>query len=253
LRSEDWWIRVRIEDCLGGAPVQNAEKYFRYLWRFNAVVMAVIGFAVVIAFVANLFSPFWNASHSGPAGNFAPVPKSAEHGYTYRLARDAIRLSGTREEIFALRRWKGDLDDGASSSGAQDVNLLVVDDSSAASHWLFRGTGRTILSRDEVHASDVANYNAYSPVVALVLTVLDADTNRDGKIDGKDRESLYVYRVGSAFAVEFFTADHILAAQQVGSDRYLVIYEDGNKAAAQLFSMLDFKPLSQEPLPDVPE
>jgi hypothetical protein len=224
--------------------VQNAEKYFRYLWRFNAIAMAVIGFAVVIAFVANLLSPLWSAPHSGPAGSFAPIPKSAEHGYTYELARDAVRLSGTREEIFVLKRWKG-------GPEARDVNLLVVNNLSAASHWLFRGTDRTILARDEVHASDVADFNAYSPVVAIVLTVADADTNKDDKLDGKDRRSLYFYRVGAASAVKFFTADRVLVAQQAGADRYLVIYENGDKAAAQLFSLLDFKPLSQSPLPDV--
>jgi len=234
--------------------VQNAEKYFQYLWRFNAIVMAVIGLAVVVAFVANLLSSLWSPPRSGPAGSFTPVSKGGQHGYSYGLARDAIRLSGTREVVFVLKRWKGDPDEyGASSSGAQDVNLLVVDDGNATSHWLFRGTDRTILSRDEVHALDVANFNAFSPVVALVLTVLDADTNKDGRIDRKDRESLYFYRVGSASAVEFFTADHVLAAEQVGTDRYLVIYENGNKAAAALFSMIDFKPLSQRPLPDVPE
>ena len=224
--------------------MQNAEKYFRYLLRFNAIAMAVIGFAVVIAFVANLLSPLWSAPHSGPAGSFAPIPKSAEHGYTYELARDAVRLSGTREEIFVLKRWKG-------GPEARDVNLLVVNNLSAASHWLFRGTDRTILARDEVHASDVADFNAYSPVVAIVLTVADADTNKDDKLDGKDRRSLYFYRVGAASAVKFFTADRVLVAQQAGADRYLVIYENGDKAAAQLFSLLDFKPLSQSPLPDV--
>jgi hypothetical protein len=232
--------------------MRDASKYFQYLWRFNAVVMAVIGFAIVAAFVTNLLSSLWNAPDSGAAGSFAPVPRSAEHGYTYRLARDAIRLSGTREVLFVLKRWKG-TGYGESSSNAQDVNFLVVDDGNAASHWLFRGYDRTILSRDEVHASDVADFNAYSPVVALVLTVLDADTNKGGRIDGKDRESLYFYRVGGAFAVKFFTADHVLATQQVGMDRYLVIYENGDKAAATLFSMIDFKPLFQRPLPDVSE
>ena len=226
--------------------MQNAEKYFRYLWRFNAAMVAVIGLAIVVAFVANLLSPLWSASHSGQSGNFAPVPKSTEHGYTYRLAGDAIPLSGTREQIFALKRWKGD-------PGGRDVNLLVVDNGSAKSRWLFRGTDRMILARDEVHASDIANFNTFSPVVALVLTVVDADTNDDGRIDRKDRKSLYFYRVGAASAVKFFTADRILSAQQAGADRYLVIYENGSKAAAQLFSTFDFKPLFQSPLPDVPE
>jgi len=59
------------------------------------------------------------AGISGPAGSFAPIPKSAEHGYTYELARDAVRLSGTREEIFVLKRLEG-------WPEARDVNLLVV-------------------------------------------------------------------------------------------------------------------------------
>jgi hypothetical protein len=66
-------------------------------------------------------------------------------------------------------------------------------------------------------------------------------------------ESLYYYRVGSGTAVRFFTADRILATQQFGADRYLVIYEDRNGAGANLYSLYDLKLLSTKPLPSVPE
>ncbi|MDE2134384.1 MAG: hypothetical protein KGM97_09340 [Alphaproteobacteria bacterium] len=225
--------------------MKDVEKFFRYLWRFNAVAMAVIGLGVIVAFAGFLLSALWSAPRSDRAGTFVAVPKSARHGYTYGLGNDAFRLAGTSEEVFVLERWKGD----DSPSGARNVNLLVVNGDTAASHWLFRGNAQLILSRDEVHASDIANYNALSPVTALVLTVADAGT--DGA--AKDRESLYYYRVGGGDAVRFFTADRILAGRQAGADKYLVIYQDGGAAAAGLFSTYDFRLLAKKPVPQIPE
>jgi hypothetical protein len=222
--------------------MQDLSKHFQYLWRFNAVVMAVIGLAIIVAFIASVLSPLWNESRSDQAGAFVPLPQDAQSGYTYKLGSDAIRLAGTSETIFVLRRWKGS---SASSSGAQDVNLLAVNGDSAASHWLFGGASQHILSRDELHASDVANYNETSPVMALVVKIADTDSD-------KHRESLCFYRVGGGSAVKFFTADRILAGQQVGADRYLVVYENSNVAASALFSIIDLKMLSKKSLPAIP-
>ena len=132
---------------------------------------------------------------------------------------------------------------------AQDVNLLAVNGNDATGHWLLRGTNQRIMSRDELHLSDTATYSGASPVVALVLTVAEKD--RSGANTGKDREALYIYRVGSPKAVRFFTADHILANQQIGADRYLVIYENGQTAGTDLFSLVDLRLLSAKSLPDI--
>ncbi len=235
-----------------GAGVRDLSKHFRFLWRFNAVVVAVIGFALIVAFVANMVSPLWSGRSAQTTGTFAP-PKNAEHGYTYKLGADVIRLAGTSEALFILRRWKGaahEADATGAEPGAQDVNLLAVNGNSAAGHWLLRGTNQRILSRDELHTSDGANYNEASPVMALVLTVAEPD--RDSA--GKERESLYFYHVGGGGnAVRFFTADRILAGQQVGADSYLVIYKDGETAGTDLFSLVDFRLLSSKPLPDIPD
>ncbi len=227
--------------------MKDVEKVFRYLWRFNAAAMAVIGLGIIVAFAGFLISALWSAPQSDRATAFVAVPKSARHGYTYRLGNDAFRLAGTSEEVFVLERWKGD----DSSSGARNVNLLVVNGDTAASYWLFRGNGQLILSRDEVHASDIANYNEMSPVKALVLTV--ADVGADGKLAAGNRESLYYYRIGDRGAVRFFTADRILAGRQAGADKYLVIYQDAGAAAAGLFSTYDFRLLAKKPVPQVPE
>jgi len=227
--------------------VQDLNKHFQYLWRFNAVAMAVIGLGIIVAFVVGLVTSLWGGRQLDSAGAFGPVPNAAKGGYTYRLENNAIHLAGTSEAMFVLRRWKGEPREGGSrASSGQDVNLLVVNGSNAESHWLFHGTDRRILSRDELHASDTSSYNDASPVVALVLAVAEADA-------GEEHESLYYYRVGGGTAVRFFTADHILARQQFGTDRYLVIYEDRHSAGTNLFSLIDFKLLATKKLPEILE
>ncbi len=226
--------------------MQDLSKHFQVLWRFNAVAMAVICLAIIVAFLASMLSPLWSSRNADVSGTFAP-PKAAEQGYTYKLGNDAIRLAGTSEALFVLRRWKArDASSASAKSNAQDVNLLAVSGNDAAGRWLLHGTNQRIMSRDELHLSDVAAYNGTSPVVALVLTVAEQGTNAD-------RESLYLYRVGSANAVRFFTADRILTNQQIGTDRYLAIYENGKTAGMALFSLVDFRLLSDKPLPDIPE
>lgn len=234
-----------------GACVRDLNKHFQYLWRFNAVAMAVICLAIIVAFAASALSPLWSSRNADVSGTFA-APKTTEQGYTYKLGSDAIRLAGTSEALFVLRRWKSSARDSASpEASAQDVNLLAVNGNDAGGHWLLRGTDQRIMARDELHVSDVAAYNGASPVTALVLTV--AEQEHSGADAGKDRESLYLYRVGSPNAVRFFTADRILANQQIGADRYVVIYENGKTAGTDLFSLVDFRLLSNKPLPDIPE
>ena len=215
--------------------------------------MAIIGFAIIVAFVASVVSPLWNSRNADVSGTFAP-PKSAEQGYTYKLGNDAIRLAGTVRSALCVARWKGvgrDANSASTEASAQDVNLLAVDGNDATGHWLLRGTNQKNLSRDELHVSDAADITATSPVIALVLTVAEKD--RSGANTGKDRESLCLYRVGAANAVRFFTADRILANQQLGADRYVVIFENGNTAGTDLFSLVDFRVLSAKPLPDIPD
>ncbi|MDE2182757.1 MAG: hypothetical protein KGJ78_07020 [Alphaproteobacteria bacterium] len=216
--------------------MRPVDKYFRYLWRINAVVIAVLGLAMLGMLLAAVFSAL--RGPQGPtAAGFAPL--SGAHGVSYRLARNAIVLGDRREKLFVLQRWTGD--PRSPDAAGSDVNLLVVDGQTASSHWMFRGNDQTILSTDPLRDD-----GPMAPVIGLVLTVSERIKN-----DGT-QESLYCYRVGGGPAVRFFTAESIMAAQQVGLDRYLVVFRDDGKTSAETFSLVDFKMISKSPVPDLP-
>lgn len=247
--------------------MSDENRFFRFVWRFNALALA-LGLAAItvvgsLSFVGDLWGPIFRAPQSEPVGHFAPVPKEAERNYTYRLESEPLETPGTRERIMILRRWEGepreyglaDVPRVSSYSGPeeQDVNILVIDGDSGASHWLFGGYCRSIISRTPVYGAEPDANRSAPPVVAWVMQTVDADTNKDGKLTTKDRQSLYVYRPGAGEAVKFLSADNVLATHQIGADKYLIVYENGKTASAATYSVPDFKLLSQKSLQNVPK
>lgn len=245
----------------------DENKFFRYIWRFNAIVLAGAAIAAGGTIIYNLANP-WRPAEIAPAGHFAPVPHGAEKGFTYRLENHGERRLIGREELIALDRWNGspesyglqhmELRSSVSYTSARSVNLLAIDQSTVESHWIFRGYNRAILSDDPVYdviPSPIVPFEpgpARSSAIALVITVVDADTNKDGELTEKDRQSVYVYRPGTAEAVRLLTADFIVSRQQSGNDRYLVVYENGSSAIAATYSVPDFRLIVEKPLPKVP-
>jgi hypothetical protein len=245
--------------------------FFRWVWRLNALLLAVGGlFLLVMAIMAFFTRPWYGPT---PEGHFAPVPKGAEKHSTYRIAR--LEISVGHEDIFQLGRWDGSPNEyglqdiivaprSAVYTGPNTVNLLAVDDVSGASHWLFRGYDREIVRQETVTKRDEepgpptvaapgtpAPYGNHS--IALVIHTIDADTDKDGELTGKDRQSLYIYRPGMGFAVKLLDADLVLSTAQADDAHYLVVYERGRDAIAATYSLPDFKLVSQKRIPPVPD
>jgi hypothetical protein len=251
--------------------MSEENKAFRFLWRFNAILMAVAGILVICALSFSVIEG-WTMRHRSPevpAGNYAPVPKSAEENYTYRLEAQPDIASLPHEQFFALQRWNG----SPSSYGlAMDlkvttefsssfyhytdaVNLLAVDSASGASHWLFAGYSRRVADQQAIYAGGpFVPDESKAPLqpIALVIRTVDKDTNRDGQLDYKDGWSLYYYRPGDVRATKFFDANYIISMNEVDDGDFSVIYEKGKSAFAVRFHVPDFKLVSEKSLPDVP-
>jgi hypothetical protein len=250
--------------------MQEENRFFRFLWRLNAIFLALAGVAIIVTVGISAIGMWWRPNPPDvPEGHFAPVPKSAEQKFTYRLEVQTNTVELPHEQIFALRRWNGSLEsyglarmslaDVAYSSSAHytdAVNLLAVNTTTGASQWLFDGYRRAVIDQQPVYAGGPQAFNPMKPAaepIALVIRAVDKDTNGDGKFDFQDGWSLYYHRPGEARAIKFFQANFILSMQEVDGGDFLVVYEKGKAAIAATFSVPDFKLKSEKPLPDVPQ
>ncbi len=253
--------------------MKDENGFFRYVWRFNALVLALAGLGGAILFGFGLWAQFGGQRDFGPVGHFAPVPKSAEQKFTYRLkdteygeAGSTLVVGSTHERLLSLMRWNGSprsygLAESIVSTGRISavgaVNLLIVDVDTDASRWMFHGYDRLILTEEDLYTTepDGSPYTRTNlpPAFGVVLAVVENDTDSDGELTGWDRQALYAYRVGATQPTKFLSADTIISRKQIATDKYLVVYENGKTATAATFPVPEFKLLSEKPLPNVPK
>jgi len=266
--------------------MSDDNKFFRFVWRFNALVVAVAGLGVfaLVAFAGYIIATS-SFPHEKPEDHFTPVSSAAEAKNTYRLRSSgslAFVKPGAQEVdlVFWLNDWDENQNPHSlkNMSGlsrwhnAYDANLLLVNTETGEGRWLFSGFSRNIESWDTVIDRRAKNFVDGSPtgpvvvaagtparnvgdtqsVVAVVLKVIDKDTNGDGVLDDKDLVSLYTYRLGDQMAVKLLDTDLLLTQTQVGDDRYAVSYEAKGVAWFAVYSVPDFKLLTKKPLPKLP-
>ena len=236
-------------------PEEN--KFFRFVWRFNALALAVTALAVIASMVAFGLASFRFERDWMADTHLKNVVNNEKQKFAYRLS-DADDASLQHQKLFVLQRWEGEtaqpgLSDSYSGRSGQDVNLLIVDETGAG-RWVFRGNERTISSRNTILESEQKAGSGETPqATGLAITVIDSDTNGDGRLTAKDRQTLYGYRLGSERPVKLMTADDFLGARQFGVDKYLVVYAEKDNARVAVFSLPDFKLISDNPLPNVPK
>ena len=84
--------------------MQEDNKFFRFVWRVNAVLLALAGLAVVVLvsweLVANLLRPRYEPV---PEGNFRPVPRGIWGRDTYSPATNRNAEIGMLSPEF--HRW----------------------------------------------------------------------------------------------------------------------------------------------------
>lgn len=260
-------------------PDEN--KFFRFVWRFNALAIALAVLATLGLLGYALVSSFTRDYWVMPQGHFAPVPKGAEAKNTYRLRSSgsvAFVKNGGGEDVYlaySLGAWEGE----PNAYGLESVsriskmrepdnsNLLLVNARTGAGVWLFKGLGRNILNWDKVIDPSVAEAETGRPqilpaheffgdvrhVKAVVLKVVERDSNQDGDLTEDDGVSLYAWRLGDNAPVKILEASLLLGQNQIGADRYSIAYEVGDQAWLAVFSVPDFKLLSKTKLPKVPE
>ena len=241
----------------------DSNPFFRFLGRVNTVLITLAGLAILCGAVV---SELWWMPYAPRGAQHAVAPVD-QAGYSYHL--DDIQLSqmgsdaavpdGWNQAVMALDRQRGDGDSnpysgsfsGSRGSDVRSVNLLLVDIATGATRWLFPGTARDIVSMSAVHGAKTEAY-ANGPVSAMLMTVADADTNHDGRIDGGDDVTLYVYKPGAAAATKILAAHDVWSVHQIDPARLMVLYNDAKGAHMAVFSTADYRVLTSSVLPQMP-
>lgn len=222
--------------------MQEENRFFRYVWRLNAVLFAAGGLLILFA-VFGGYSLLFH-SHDQAAPNLVVAPKGAPAA-RYILSSDPENLGGGQGLLFTLEKYT-DEPRGLSSYSprGETVNLLVVN-GDAVGHWIFPGIGQRICQRTRIGISDEED----SPVAALVMSVAQSDTNKDGEISCADSQMVYAYPMNARGPSKLFSADTVRSVTKIGPSKVLIVFDANGNSIAAVVATADLRVVSRKLLP----
>lgn len=246
----------------------DTNRFFRFLWRLNALLLLAVSVLVLFGAGSMLYFAY-ATSHTGVVGMHIANPSKSDGG-TYQLAggavfdysqfaRNVYVLPGTDEGLLKLQRAKSDGSYELSSGPvmqADVLNVLVVDLRSAKSRWMFPTNRQLILGQSDIHsqsapqpAGEDSEQADSGSITAILLQIAPRDSVTGQVKDGE--RNLYLYRPHGAEPVLLMKAKSIESIQQIDAARILIVYTNADRRKALLLSAEDFKPIAESVLPDM--
>ena len=171
--------------------------FFKWVWRYN-------GLAIALAVTALLMAIEWEVSRdlrrslNPRVTDVVAIPSPTADGTSSPPAAltEHVYFSGSertnRKGLYAVRVYVEQSYEPTSyiskESGGNLVNYIIVDSTAGTTRPLFESTNRLILDRYD--------FKTYPPrgesyEIGSVLTVIEADTNEDGRLSRTDKKSVY--------------------------------------------------------------
>jgi len=232
--------------------MEKDNRFFRFLWRFNALVIAGLGLIVIC--IAGIPLPMEYFAGRIAAENPATfIPTKNTNNVTYALGAQS-RLDGTPYILVDLNRM-GQLHagDGFSSGRGIDqstVNLLLLDGDNGKSRWLLSGLNH-IVWHMELRSIFPAPDDSHETVTGVIISSTPGNSGDNGVFKTRTPESLYYVPVGGSETTKFFSAEDIQFVDQIDATTILILYRNGQATSAVSYSVPSLKKLGEEPVPKV--
>ncbi len=171
--------------------IMNETGFFRLLWRFNAIGIAV---ALLIAIALSLFAVFIIATDIKNRNIFTHNVKSVDkgakdknhHSVEQRYTLGSPKNVSGHDVIYMPLNSVVTYDPSlfSKSTSSYTVNYAFFDITSLESYWLFYHRNFLIISMRELYTGSQKENNKV--VDAYIYSLVKEDTNNDGKLTSSD-------------------------------------------------------------------
>ncbi len=204
----------------------KSRKLFRYIWNFNAIVIAIgavlaIGIMLLVSY--EIFSEITRTRNARNVVNIAQ-DESGDVVVKYRLGSGSYSAENQTIRYPLTMLQEFDLNFSSGKSTENTVNYLLFDIETGESRWVFDGHDQLILSRTNLY-ENIPEDN--EPVFAHLYTLVTRDTNNDDRLSDNDAKSLAIARLDGSQLTELLTgvADTTMIISK-GESLVLLSYRD---------------------------
>jgi hypothetical protein len=226
--------------------------FFEYVRRFNALAIAATTIVILVFGVYATVSLFWQETRPRRVANVVDVGNKDKASEQFMLGSSAT-IAGTPYVRIPL--YRGQSYPGSYSSRASDqydVNYLFLNVSTNESRWLFEGAGQLIIVSKVLFNRVKSSKDELQTGVGLIYTVVEKDTNGDGRLSERDAVSLAVSDVdGGKYRKLIEGIEQLYSVEQITDDKVLVLYQKDQQAIYELYSVPAMARLQQSIIPKI--
>ncbi len=229
-------------------------KFFKYVWRYNALAIAGVASLCGLLAVFMVYDLVRNITRDREVSNVVAVETGsntpAAVREVYKLGPPTL-ISGTsfmqaplyREQYQARSYYN-------KGSTGNIANYMFLNVMTNQSTWLMNGAGQLFLSNWALTERAPSDQAGPGKAVAMIYQLVDKDTNADGILTEADAKTVGTSGAdGTGFKKILEGVPNINSLQQITGDKLMIFYERGEDTISQIYSLPGLVNLSEHKIP----
>jgi len=230
--------------------------FFKWVWRFNAVVIAFAALGIVFLLSTELWRSYSHTRHATQVVNVDEQDVSREETFSYGSPSFDSHTKTMVVPLYISQEY--DMSGGYFSSSSRKgtspnlINQLLVEPLDGSHRWLFPDNTQLVISQDEV-ARPLEIKQQNRKVVARLYEIVAADNNGDKRLSYSDTKTLIITKPDYSGLTELITGyDDLVATNHPDNAHFEVLINTGGIFTLYRFSTQTYKQTSKFDLPTLP-
>lgn len=201
-------------------------KVFKNIWRFNAIVIMLVGLiGLGLALVAS-FMIYKDSSRDRSVRNIVNIEESLEKKEVWQLGA-ITTINGSDFLMMPLHSEQNFSRASYSKSASSTRNYLFINAVNSEKYWLFEQNDYLITQTNQVPNS---RYNDQSKdAKAILYFVVKADTNNDKSLTSSDLLTVSISKPNGKGYVELIKdVDFVNGYKTVNESSVIVVFQRNN-------------------------
>ncbi|MGK7875737.1 MAG: hypothetical protein AB4426_21300 [Xenococcaceae cyanobacterium] len=224
-------------------------KIFRFVWRFNAIVIMLAGLLAIAVLGFAAIQIFKETMRERQRSNIVNLSDSSEVKEEWELG-NLREIEGTPYLMLPLYSDQSYAQSYYSKSARSTRNYLFFDAETEERRWLFANNNYLIARDSFISETD---YRSKSKTVqAILYNIIKEDTNGDKRLTDDDLITIALTKPNGYNYKELLSGlDSLLGYKVLNGDRILILYQRDGIAYSAKVSLSNFALSNQVQLPKV--
>lgn len=228
--------------------MQNND-FFKRLWQFNALIIAVTGVMAVGVLAFASYKLFQETTRERTTRNIVSVAESAQAPKNWRIG--AISKLNQQWVMLPLVSSQSFNRSYYAKAAKSIRNYLFIDNNTAQKHWLFEHNNYLIERADKLQTAD---YAATPAVLAILYQLVKQDTDQDQRLTARDLRTLALSDAKGIGYIELLDkVETVTDHQLISKDKLLIVYRKAGESYTAIINLVNRELIDNSRLPRVGE